>query len=103
MPSSSMKFEKTQTREGEPLWLDDPNVPQRFVIQRATNRFQCYQRDGSSFYSVGYALSRREIRRFMEGKSSRMMAEFGEDTAREKLEYPFAELEAWKDAGPANP
>ena len=95
MQSSSVRFERIQTREGEPLWLDDPNVPQRFVIQRAPNRFQCYQRDGKAFYSAGYALSRKDIRLFLQGREAKMLAEFGEDLKRERLEYSFAELAAW--------
>lgn len=92
-----MKFEKIKTRKGEPLWLDDANTPQRLVIQRAANRFQCFQRDGTDFYSVGYALSRKDIRSFLRGWEANMMSEWGEDTTKERLVYPFAELAAWQN------
>jgi hypothetical protein len=85
-------FEKILTKNHEPLWLDDPNLPQRIVIQRAANRFQCFQKDGAEFYSVGYALSRADIRRFLEGQEAQMMSEWGEDVRKERLVYSFAEL-----------
>lgn len=87
--------------DGSRAWVDDPNLPMRCIIQRATNRFQAYQRIESKFVSHGYCLSREDIKRYLKGYDADLYAEFGHhaafnaDLERERLVYPSGTLDLW--------